>query len=37
MNDGYELELVTTRHTAIASMAVGWVFAMVTLALCIVM
>jgi len=37
MNDGHEIGLVATRQTALASMAVGWVLAMVTLTLCIVM
>ncbi len=37
MNKGQEIGLVATRQTALASMAVGWVLAMVTVTLCIVM
>lgn len=36
MNDGNEIGLMATRHSALASMAVGWVLAMATLALCVV-
>lgn len=37
MNDGHEIGLVATRQTALASMAVGWVLAVATVTLCIVM